>query len=227
MYDKLAPHYRKYSLEKARYLDAVDKIIIGQTLNKADSMLDVGSGDGIRAIKLAKEMNINNLVLSEPSPVMVELCKNIFTGEVWAVTAENLPTTNSKFDVITCLWNVIGHIPNTNNRLMALKRMHDLLKSGGVVFIDVNNRYNARSYGWGEIMKRVVYDLIFPKNNKGDTIYKLKIDEQTITGMGHLFTPREINNLIKNAGFRIKKCYVLDYRTGVEHSSFFFWSIII
>ena len=48
----LAPHYRDYSASKAPYLDAIDKIIVDRIPAGARSLLDVGAGDGVRAVKI-------------------------------------------------------------------------------------------------------------------------------------------------------------------------------
>jgi SAM-dependent methyltransferase len=218
MYNALAPYYRKYSREKAVYLEAIDQIVIRNIPANAHSLLDVGSGDGIRAAEIARQKNIKALVLSEPSSAMVDLCNKIPNCEVWHLSAEDLPKTDRRFDVITCLWNVLGHISNQEKRLIALKKMHDLINPEGVIFIDINNRYNAGSYGWGEIIKRIGYDTIFPHNNKVDAVYELKIEDKIITGRGHLFTPQEITNLLQRAGLQIKHRYIVDYKTGKSMS---------
>ena len=64
------------------------------------------------------------------------------------VAAEDLPA-NERFDVITCLWNVLGSVVDSDRRLRALKKMGSLLTEHGRLFVDVNNRYNARA--WDDI----------------------------------------------------------------------------
>lgn len=221
MYDLLAPHYRNYASEKGNYINAVDKAILRELKPSMKTMLDIGSGDGIRAVNLAKQAGIEKLILSEPSEKMVELCRQVYSGEIWNVTAENLKSNGQRFDLITCLWNVLGHIPDTSRRINSLRKIRDFLQPGSVLFMDVNNRYNARAYGKAEIFKRVIFDLFHPGNNKGDTEYELKIDGTSITGMGHLFTPQEIRMLVKSSGFRIKKRISVDYKNGSIHSSVF------
>lgn len=214
MYDTLAPHYRDYSAGKAPYLDAIDKIIVDRIPVEARSMLDVGAGDGIRAVKISRARQLSELVLAEPSAAMVVLCQQLPVSEVWQVAAQELPETERRFDVITCLWNVLGHVPSAPERLVALQKMRELLKPEGVLFFDVNNRYNALSYGWLQVMGRLFYDLCFPDNTKGDATFHWAIDGETITAMGHVFTPREINCLLCEAGLRVRRRYVVDYRTG-------------
>ena len=71
--------------------------------------------------------------------------------EVWRARAEELASggfeSAERFDVITCLWNVLGHVPTAEKRLHALSAIASLLTPNGRFFLDVNHRYNARSYG--------------------------------------------------------------------------------
>ncbi len=214
MYDTLAPHYRDYSASKAPYLDAIDKIIVDRIPAGARSLLDVGAGDGVRAVKITQAWHLSELVLAEPSVAMVTLCKQLPVSEVWQVAAQELPVTERRFYVITCLWNVLGHVSSAPERLVALQKMREFLKPEGVLFFDVNNRYNALSYGWLQVVGRFFYDLCLPNNTKGDATFQWAIDGETITAMGHVFTPREINYLLHEAGLRVRRRYVMDYRTG-------------
>ena len=70
-YDRLAPHYRRFAETRATYLDAVDRYVI-EHARPGGRMLDVGSGDGVRAVRIARAIGASYLVLSEPSePVSV------------------------------------------------------------------------------------------------------------------------------------------------------------
>jgi|SRR5689334_19690585 len=213
MYELLAPHYRQISEMRAAYLHAVDQVILSHIRAGAASLLDVGAGDGVRAIRIAKAAKLKSVVLVEPSAAMADLCRAMDAAAVWQVKAEALRTSPS-FDVVTCLWNVLGHIATPMLRLEALRRMRDRLAPGGQLFIDVNNRYNAPSYGWLRSFSRLTYDLLNPADENGDVQFIWRIAEQAIPGRGHVFTPREIKRLINDAGLRIQRRYVIDYQTG-------------
>jgi hypothetical protein len=58
IYDALAPHYREYAGGKSAYLAAVDRFVLENLPAGADSLLDVGAGDGVRAMALAREAGI-------------------------------------------------------------------------------------------------------------------------------------------------------------------------
>jgi SAM-dependent methyltransferase len=213
MYELLAPHYRRISEARAAYLHAVDQIILSRIRAGARSLLDVGAGDGVRARRLADAAGIAEVVLVEPSDAMADLCRATQPAGVWQVEAEALRAPPS-FEVVTCLWNVLGHIATPALRLEALRRMRDGLAPRGQLFIDVNNRYNAPSYGWLRSVGRMAYDLLSPSGENGDVQFVWHIAGQAIPGRGHVFTPREVERLIDDAGLRAERRYVIDYQTG-------------
>jgi 2-polyprenyl-3-methyl-5-hydroxy-6-metoxy-1,4-benzoquinol methylase len=221
MYDLLAPHYRRISEMRAAYLNAIDRLILSRTQPGARSMLDVGAGDGVRAMRLAKAHGISTVVLVEPSVAMAELCRASQATQVLQVKAEEMPATAPSFDVVTCLWNVLGHIATPSLRLEALRRMRDGLVPRGQIFMDVNNRYNAPSYGWLRSFGRLAYDLLNPADENGDVEFVWRIAEQAISGRGHVFTPREMQQLIADAGLCIQRRYVIDYQTGKQRRFYF------
>ena len=125
-YDELAAHYRSVSADRAVYLRAIEEIIIRRIAGNADSLLDVGSADGHRAMRIAGLAHISSVVLVEPSAGMRKFCQQNTQAEIWPVRAEELPEAESRFSVITCLWNVLGHI-ETNQ-----KRTHSISKDASI-----------------------------------------------------------------------------------------------
>jgi len=221
MYDRLAPQYRKYSEYKIRYLNAIDDLVLKHIPVGAKSILDVGAGDGVRAVKIAKASHISRIVLAEPSPTMIALCRNQPVSDAWQVTAEDLPQTNERFDVILCLWNVLGHIESNEKRINALKKMAGLLSKDGRIYIDVNNRYNANSYGFIQTIRRFLYDSIFPSEKNGDVSFEWEVNGSKIPAMGHFFTPNETRKIIHNSGLCIGQKFAVDYQSGnIQNFSF-------
>jgi SAM-dependent methyltransferase len=70
-YDELAPYYANFSAQRAAYLWSIEDLIVRRLPRGAKSLLDVGSGDGLRARRLAAQARIERVVLVEPSPRMV------------------------------------------------------------------------------------------------------------------------------------------------------------
>jgi SAM-dependent methyltransferase len=213
-YDALAPHYREYSKARRAYLLAVDEIVVSRIAGRARSLLDVGAGDGARTDKIARACRVGRLVLAEPSPVMAGYCRGVRGAEVWQTGAEELPMPGEKFDAVTCLWNVLGHVGTHAKRLAALRRMRALLAEGGLIFLDVNNRYNARTYGRVKTAARALFDLVRPSETNGDVSFDWEVRGRRIRARGHVFTPVEVKSLISGAGLRVREMYVIDYGTG-------------
>src|SRR6185436_1880619 len=130
------------------------------------SMLDVGSGDGARARRIAQTRGIAELVLLEPSLAMQG--KGLADATIWTMRAEELHLVQAEFDVITCLWNVLGHVASSRNRIEVLRQFGRLASRTGRIFIDVNHRYNARHYGPLPTLQRFLRDRVFWDENSGD-----------------------------------------------------------
>jgi 2-polyprenyl-3-methyl-5-hydroxy-6-metoxy-1,4-benzoquinol methylase len=177
-------------------------------------LLDVGSGDGLRAARLAAALSLPRLVLSDPSEKMADRCRLQPAASVWPVAAEDLPDAGERFDVITCLWNVLGLVANSAQRVAALRKMGALLSAQGQLFLDVNNRYNARAYGWLPAFGRAIYDLLRPSELNGDVSFSWQIGETLIHSSGHVFRPAEMSGLIESAGLKVRRRSVVDYQTG-------------
>ncbi len=216
-YDRLGPGLAAIRAMRRSYCDAIDALIRASLPTSASSLLDVGSGDGARAEAIARNAGIADVILLEPSAGMRSLMHT--SREVWTSRIEDLPVTGRRFDVITCLWNVLGHVPSTENRLRALRNMHSLLSPSGVLFADVQNRYNARSYGVLATLGRWLHDRMAPSADNGDVTVRWASEAGELITYGHVFTPREMADLVAEAGLKIVKQNFVDYRTGELCSS--------
>ncbi len=215
-YDVLAPHYKFYAENRKEYLERIEKIVIARS-NGAQSLLDVGAGDGVRGLRIAKSANIKTLVLMEPSAGMRAQCRE--RADFWTCEATGIPDVEARFEVITCLWNVFGHIRSGEERLLALSRLKLLLSPSGSIFLDVNYRYNAASYGWTITLLRMMHDFFFRSERNGDVIVSWRIDGLNIRTRGHVFTQTELHRIFRAAGLKIKGKWVVNYSTGVEYKS--------
>lgn len=221
IYDSLAPYYQEYSQKKSAYINAINKLILDNIPKDAKSLLDVGAGDGTRGIAIAKKSKVKTVVLSDISYEMIKMCKRLDVSEVWHTKAEDLPQKNIRFDVILCLWNVLGHIDNENKRIQALKKMSLLLSPKGKIFLDVNNRYNAKTYGCSKVIRNLLFDWLRLKKNRGDVQFFWIAGHKKIPAKGHLFTPFEITNLVAQAKLKIQQSYIVDYDNGEIRQSIF------
>lgn len=221
IYDALAPHYRQYADAKASYLQAVDGVLLSRAPTGARSLLDVGAGDGVRGMALAKALRIDRTVLCDSSAEMAARCRALSPSEVWQCAAEDMPQAGERFDIVLCLWNVLGHIAPAELRVRALQSMARVLAPQGRLFLDVNNRHNASAYGWLRIAGRVILDGIAPDDGRGDTSFEWEVGGQRLPARGHLFTPAEMADLARRAGLRIERRLAVDYRTGAVSACVF------
>ena len=214
-YERLAPVYAIQSGKRELYLRGIEREIVARIPQGSQSLLDIGAGDGLRAARIAKSAGIARVVLVEPSAAMASLAKS--TADVWHMRAEDLDADAfpGRFDMITCLWNVLGHVRSRENRGQTLKAMAKLLSSRGRLFVDVNHRYNARAYGWIATSGRWVYDFLMRNVNTGDVTATWDIGEgDSISTYGHVFRHREIVELAEAAELEIEERILIDYDDG-------------
>lgn len=212
-YDALAPFYSSLLEARKKYLRGLENIITTHARG-ARSLLDIGSGNGIRALRIASVCGIDNIVLVEPSDGMRR--ESPENTAVWKHSTSEISET-ARFDLITCLWNVLGHVDGARERSILLSRLKAFLKPSGMLFLDVNHRYNAGSYGWARTAVRMMHDYLSPSEKNGDVIASWQAGQQRIRTRGHVFTHAELLGLFQRAGLRINNRWIVDYRNGMQH----------
>ena|SRR5882672_10484057 len=205
-YDLVAPGYRELSERRRGYLDAVDAEIIRRVPQGAASLIDVGAGDGRRALAIAERAGLSRVVLVEPSTGMRELIPA--GSEVWDERIESLSNSGRKFDVVLCLWNVLGHVPGRVLRVSALKNLARVCSAGGLIFLDVINRYNVVECGIEVVARRLL------SSGDGDVPVRWKTSAGEVETVGHVFSAKEMTTLLPEAGLVKVEQIVLNYETG-------------
>ncbi len=252
-YNRLAAHYPDLCRRREPYLRSVEREVASRIPQGSRSLLDLGAGDGSRALRTAAQLGIERVVLVEPSEEMAK--QGVGSGEIWPIRAEDLDqeclnvgtaapgcpveqcSTNSvqyagnrspglplevggsprskveKFNTITCLWNVLGHV-SAGKRVAVLSSVASLLTQNGKFFLDVNHRYNVRSYGILATGARWIRDIFFRNESNGDVRAIWNLNESTISTRGHVFTHDEIIRLSRAAGLELQERIVIDYGNG-------------
>jgi SAM-dependent methyltransferase len=208
-YDRIGPVFARIAEKRRAYLDSIDQLVISGIPPGSRSMLDVGSGDGCRARRIAQARDIAQLVLVEPSVPMQRGDTSVRT-----MRAEELHLIDAEFDVITCLWNVLGHILPSTSRLQVLQQFGRLISPRGRIFVDVQHRYNARRNGAIPTAFRFLRDRLKWNETNGDVVVAWNVDEVRCVTRGHVFTHREFRSLAQAVGLTIEKRFVVDYATG-------------
>jgi|SRR5579872_91390 len=211
-YDRIAPLFPRLTEQRKLYLDRIDQLVLSAIPPGSRSMLDVGSGDGARAIRIAQSHGLSELVLLEPSRAMHGNAST--NAKIWTMRAEELHSAQADFDVITCLWNVLGHIFPASARIEVLRQFARLLSPHGRIFVDVNHRYNARHYGSLKTALRYLRDRVSWNETAGDVVVTWNVNSEKCTTQGHVFTDKEFRALTRAAGLSIEKKFIIDYATG-------------
>jgi 2-polyprenyl-3-methyl-5-hydroxy-6-metoxy-1,4-benzoquinol methylase len=211
-YDRIAPVYASLAQQRRAYLDSIDRLIAARIPPGGRSLLDVGAGDGARAARIAAAAGLPDLTLLEPSGVMRSHCPA--QANLWAMRAEDLGQRQGSFDVITCLWNVLGHILPAAARAEVLRQFARLVSADGIVFLDLNHRYNARHYGALATAARFLRDRVSPGDRNGDVRVSWDIEGHRVSTTGHVFKHREFSALSTAAGLRIEQRFIVDYASG-------------
>jgi SAM-dependent methyltransferase len=211
-YDRIAPEFARLSDRRRAYLDRIDQIVVSEIPRGSRSLLDIGAGDGSRALRIAEAAGLKELVMLEPSGEMRGHWPAGTCG--WAIRAEELCDRDGAFDVITCLWNVLGHIFPGGNRVEVLRHCARLLSPAGLMFIDVSHRYNARHYGILPTLLRILRDGIRPNDENGDVVASWDVNGARYATNGHVFTDGEFHRVAASAGLMVRKSFAVDYATG-------------
>jgi SAM-dependent methyltransferase len=213
-YDRLAPNYAELAQRRWLYLAGVEREILVRIPKGSHSLLDIGAGNGRRALRIASKADVSRIVLLEPSEEMLRVRPD--GVGVWRCRAEDLSDRSSseKFDLITCLWNVLGHIKTTQLRMQALSHVATVLSEKGKFFMDVNHRYNARSYGVLPTAVRRLRDFLFPGEENGDVAVGWNVGAERINTYGHVFTDREVVQLAHSGGLNLEERVAIDYDNG-------------
>ena len=156
-YDNLSKTYDQISKKKRKYLDSIDQEIFNflKSLN-INTILDVGIGDGRRSNKYITKLNFSekNFYGIEPSTKMYLEAKENFNEKqnIFNINLESYQT-DQKFDLIMCLWNVIGHVSNLE---IFIKKVSELISRKGYFIFDYNNIYNLKEYGLRSFMSNLL-----------------------------------------------------------------------
>lgn len=212
-YTGFSESYGDYASQRKEYIAAVNRFAIDEA-GSVSTVIDVGSGDGTRAVEIFKKMGASHLILVDSSDGMLDHLRKIADAVVIdADISSTEPITEEKYDVVLCLWNVLGHVP-ADKRRVALINLGSLLEDSGFIVLDVNNRYNISQYGLKSVMINIVKDIFSPQDSNGDFELNIDTEHETIGTVVHVFNPFEIKRLIRSANLKILKKRVIDYKDG-------------
>lgn len=215
-YDSISEEYDFIRNQRSIYLDKVDSLIIKDFHKRSSNLLDVGAGDGLRGLKIFKSLEADEIFMIEESEQMIQNVEsmggaNIFVGPIQQFHSQE------KFDLILCLWNVLGHVNTFQERVSILEMLRDFLAVDGTIVIDFNNRYNYRQYGALSVIGNMIMSLF----KKETGWFGLKNKDGSIHGKVYIHNYFEIERLISQAGLQVELLRVIDYSSGKIQNNLF------
>jgi len=212
-YEQLHPEV--YSRHEQKRITACLKIVDTLVEENNRNVLDVGAGTGNltgKLLHLGYKVTANDI-----SPEMCAILKRKFSryivnGKLTVVNApiEDLVFDVAKFDLIVG-YSVLHHLPDYST---ALSGLSDLLKNGGVIYID----HEASPYYWqteANSLARLTKDLYFHSNPIINTLYfqivglKIPVIDYTLSDYWHkkehAINHQIIAEVFKQEGFEYAK----------------------
>lgn len=170
-----------------------------------EKILDSGCASG-RLFEVLGKVNYYGVDISEK---LIEIAKNKYPqGKFQIADVLNLPFPEIFFDKVYSI-SVLHNISSREFQLQYMREIKRVLKPGGLLILRVWDFWK-RKEGWKLLLKYTFLKLIG----------KLKVDffdifvpwkksngEILIQRYFHCFTKREIENLVKKAGFKIKQSW--------------------
>jgi tRNA (uracil-5-)-methyltransferase TRM9 len=206
--------YAKYLLEKTRQdynLIAEDfsskrikpweetKFLFDNYLIPGDKILDLGCGNG-RYYLFVKDRGVDYFGI-DSSERLIQIAKeNYPKGKFQVGNALNLPFPNNFFDKVYSI-AVLHHIPSKELRFKALNDIKQVLKPGGLLILTVWKFHQLREYYL--ILKYTLLKLIGKSKLDWGDIFEPW--GKKIKRYYHCFSKKELKNLVKKTGFKIKE----------------------
>ncbi len=189
---------------------------IALQLRACQRVLDVGAGHGmLLALLNALGHECHALDIADRAQEYPEIYRDQpITFKVCNIEVDAIPYPDSSFEAVVCC-QVLEHF--THSHLPAMLEMHRVLKSGGIIEVDVPNVASFRNRSRMLRGKNITYDYeehylhARPINYKNMSFYPLRHNRE--------FTRHELEILLVDAGFQNIQVRFLKsrrYRNGLE-----------
>ena len=207
LYSLMSQDYDMISERRHFYLEAVNRLVVKHAPLSVKNFLDIGAGNGNRTKAIQFEIGAERVEMVEPS---VGMYSHQHLSQEFHCFHGVLDDYNPgrRYDLVTVLWNVLGHIIEREKRLKFLKRIHALLSDTGICVLDVNNRHNWRHYGLWNIAFNALKSVY--KANPG--LFELPYGHETFPVYIH--SKSEMRSLFRSARMTVLKTYHVDYASG-------------
>lgn len=216
-YNKLARKYSEVSIQKLAYILSINQIITENAPKSVQNYLDIGCGDGLRTKRIIEMIQPDQATLVDTSAEMMNLARlNVLNATYKCIDPIGIEE-EEKFDLITSLWNVIGHFPDFEYKSRFFQKISVLLSEEGCFILDVNNRFNTAHYGITSVLRNYVKDLAY---GSASGYFQLQTNDQVKTHV-YIHKPNELEKYLADAHLRvINKLYVNYMNGAIEKSPF-------
>ena len=164
-------YFKKAASDISGFKSYVDQIVKYKSNGR---LLDVGAGDG-HLLKFAKRQGFQVWGV-EPSPKAANKARKIVNAEIINDFFENVQLSTNFFDVAVS----IGTIEHLKNPKQVIEKMHQLLKTDGLLVLQTPNidswQYRKQKEKW---------------------------EQFTVPGHLFYFSPKTLSRLLKEIGFKI------------------------
>ncbi len=139
-------------------IQEIDYIVRVCNLQKTDNILDIGCGTGRHTIELCKRgytatgIDYSETLIDSAKQKKIDNVNPLFL--TCDITTSKLPFTNSFFDCIICVYDVIGSYVDEEKNMKIIRNISSLIKSGGYIVISVMNLHLTESIAKNKFILR-------------------------------------------------------------------------
>ena len=168
-------------------------------------ILDAGCGNG-RFFQLLRSKKIDYLGIDNCHALIKEAQQKYPFNNFRINDLLNLKFKKNTFDIIFCI-AALQHIPSKKFRFQILQDFYHILKPNGYLIMTNWNLWQKK-YFWSTLKYSISSFCNRCKElNLKDVYMPWKARFGIVDRYYHAFTPKELNKLLQNSGFKIKKSY--------------------
>ncbi len=180
---------------------------LGECTRKGEKVLDSGCANG-RLFEALKGKKIDYFGIDFSEKLIAIAKKNYPEARFQVADALNLPFPPNSFDRVYSI-SVLHNIPSKNFQLQYLKETERVLKPKGLLILRVWDFWRRRATP-KLLLKYTLFKLIGKSKLDFKDIFvpwKASSGKILVQRYFHCFTKKELENLIKKAGFKIKESH--------------------